>query len=122
MNKTSFSNIEIFNGKNLDDLLQEIYNNSLNKNNKINTLIKKISEFMTSTDDASLIAPLLVEYLEVSVKNDEQLIKLAAIVQKYLGTVNKVNDSDDNKLPLDELQEIIKNQQESGRIIKMANG
>ena len=32
--------------------------------------------------DATLVVPLLKEYLEISVKNDEQLIKMATIIQR----------------------------------------
>jgi hypothetical protein len=34
--------------------------------------------------DASVVVPLIKEYLEISVKNDDALIKLAAIVQRLM--------------------------------------
>jgi hypothetical protein len=38
--------------------------------------------------DATIIVPLIREYLDVSVKNDEHLVKLAAVVQRLVASVN----------------------------------
>ena len=35
-------------------------------------------------NDASVVVPLIKEYLEISVKNDDALVKLAAIVQRMM--------------------------------------
>ena len=37
-----------------------------------------------TVNDAVTIVPLLKEYFDVSVRNDEQLIKLAAIIQRLM--------------------------------------
>ena len=38
--------------------------------------------------DAVIIVPLIKDYMEIAVKNDEALIKMAAIVQKAQGRTN----------------------------------
>lgn len=76
------SNKKIFGKKTFSDLLEEIYNNQKNKQNQINSLINELKPLITDIGDASLIVPLLKEYLEMGVKNDEHLIKLASIIQK----------------------------------------
>lgn len=123
MPKINFSDIEIFEGKSLDDLLKQIHNNSEEKGKKISHLIDQLSQFVTGPDDAALLVPLLAEYLDVAVKNDEQLIKLATVVQRYLGTLTKSDDGESSSLPpLDEIQQLLQNRKEQAKIVKMGNG
>ena len=75
-------NKDIFGGKKFSDLLEEIYNNQKKKEEQISTLISELKPLIQDIGDATLVVPLLKEYLEISVKNDEQLIKMANIVQK----------------------------------------
>ena len=77
---------EIFGGKKLKDLFQEIYSNQKKKEKQISSLIEELKPMVESIGDATLIVPLLKEYLEIGVKNDEQLIKMATIIQRCLTT------------------------------------
>ena len=79
-------NKNIFGNKKLVDILEEIYNNQKKKEEQISTLISELKPLIQDIGDATLIVPLLKEYLEISVKNDEQLIKMANIVQKAVQT------------------------------------
>ena len=83
----------IFGGKKFSDLLEEIYNNQKKKEEQISTLISELKPLIQDIGDATLVVPLLKEYLEISVKNDEQLIKMANIVQKAVQS-----DGDDDKV------------------------
>ena len=74
----------IFGDKKLKDLFQEIYNNQKKKEKQISALIEELKPMVQEIGDATLIVPLLKEYLEVGVKNDEQLIKMATIIQRCL--------------------------------------
>ena len=52
------------------------------------------SPLIKNSGDATIIVPLIKEYLEASVKNDEHLVKMAAIVQRAMArTENKNSDS-----------------------------
>ena len=75
---------DIFGDKKLKDLFQEIYNNQKKKDKQISALISELKPLVNEIGDATLIVPLIKEYLEISVKNDEQLIKMATIVQRAL--------------------------------------
>ena len=75
---------EIFEGKSFQDLTKDIYTNSVNKKKQIDLLISEIHGFITTIDDVVLVAPLIKEYMEVSVKNDEHLVKLAGVIQRIL--------------------------------------
>ena len=80
---SSLENV-IFGKKKFSDLLEEIYDNQKKKEKKISALISELKPLIESIGDATLIVPLIKEYLEISVKNDEQLIKMATIVQRIL--------------------------------------
>ena len=75
-------NKNVFGNKKFADILEEIYNNQKKKEEQISTLIAELKPLIQDIGDATLVVPLLKEYLEISVKNDEQLIKMANIVQK----------------------------------------
>jgi hypothetical protein len=104
----------IFGKKSFSELLNEIYNNSKNKEKQISALILELKPLINDTGDATLIVPLIKEYLEIGVKNDEQLIKMAAIVQRALLSNSNSEDgfviSDSEKAQL--LEEINKLNQE----------
>jgi hypothetical protein len=74
----------IFDGKSFADLMKDIYNNSRKKDEQIKGLIDQLKPLIKNVNDAAAMVPLIKEYLEVSVKNDEHLVRLAAIVQRLL--------------------------------------
>ena len=79
-------NKKIFGNKKFSDILEEIYTNQKKKEEQIATLISELKPLIQDIGDATLIVPLLKEYLEISVKNDEQLIKMATIAQRAIQT------------------------------------
>ena len=78
------NDIEIFKGKNFSDLCKDIVKNSEEKKNQIDILITDLRDMIKTINDATMIVPLLKEYFDVGVRNDEQLIKLAAIIQRLM--------------------------------------
>ena len=72
----------IFDDKSFSDLLQEIHKNQTKKSKQLASLIAELRPLITSLGDATVVVPLIKEYMEISVKNDDQLIKMAAIVQR----------------------------------------
>lgn len=72
----------IFGNKTLSDIFKEIYDNSRKKDRQINDLVSELTPLIEGIEDATLIVPMIKEYLEVAVKNDEHLIKMAQIVQR----------------------------------------
>lgn len=81
----------VFGGKKFSDILEEIYNNQKKKDKQIYALISELKTLINEIGDATLIVPLIKEYLEISVKNDEQLIKMATIIQRIMSN-NANND------------------------------
>lgn len=75
-------NVELFEGKTLSDIFKEIYTNHNNKASQIVSLVGKLTPLIDGIGDATLLVPLIKEYMELGIKNDEQLVKLAQIVQR----------------------------------------
>lgn len=93
--KNDFSEVILYDNLSFDQLIKEIHDNSKSKSKDIKKLIDKLSNLVQSTEDASLLVPLIVEYLEVDVKNDDQLVKLANVIQRFVkgGDVKSKDES-----------------------------
>ena len=72
----------LFDDKSFSDLLKEIHGNQKKKAKQLASLIAELRPLVQSLGDATVVVPLIKEYMEISVKNDDQLIKMAAIVQR----------------------------------------
>ena len=86
---------EIFEGKTLSDVFKDIYDNSKTNKQQLEVLMKEVVGFIKDGDTAVQIIPMLKEYLEINVKNDEQLVKLATVVQRIMAAEKRVSDSGD---------------------------
>ncbi len=93
------SNEEIFEGKSFQDLTKDIYKNTSDRKKQIDLLISEIHGFITTIDDVVLVAPIIKEYMDVAVKNDEHLVKLASVIQRIMG---KSSSGDEDSLLLSE--------------------
>jgi hypothetical protein len=88
------NDFELFKGTSFADLMRDVYHNSKKKSRQIDSLIQELQPLMKNIGDATVIVPLIKDYLEVSVKNDDALVKLAAIVQRI---VSSTSDEDGNE-------------------------
>jgi hypothetical protein len=86
---------EIFEGKTLSDVFKDIYDNSKTNKQQLEVLMKEVVGFIKDGDTAVQIIPMLKEYLEINVKNDEQLVKLSTIVQIITAAERRSSDSGD---------------------------
>jgi len=97
---------EIFNGKSLSDLFSEIYDNSRKKDKQISALISELKPLIEDVGDATLVVPMIKEYLEIGVKNDDQLVKIATIVQRLETSIQK-SSGDSDWFDSEELQALL---------------
>ena len=88
---------EIFKGKSFEDLTHDIYKNTTDRRKQIDLLISEIHGFITTIDDVVMVAPIIKEYMDVAVKNDEHLVKLAGVIQRIM---SKSSGADDESLLL----------------------
>ena len=87
------NDFEVFEGKSLSDLFKDIYDNTKTNKKQLEVLMKEVTSFIKDGDTAVQIIPMLKEYLEINVKNDDQLVKVAGIVQRMVANESKANDS-----------------------------
>ena len=116
---SDFSEIELFKGKNLSDLFEEIYTNSKNKRDQIKELIASLSPLIEGIGDATLLVPLIKDYLDIGVKNDEQLVKLAQIVQS-VSSDKKAASADQDWWNSGDIQDLIKSSEETDAKLEKA--
>ena len=83
---SQFDNV-IFGKKKFSDVLEEIYNNQKKKDQQVTALISELKPLISDIGDATLVVPLIKEYMEISVKDDDILIKMAALAQRAMATV-----------------------------------
>jgi len=100
----------VFGKKKFSDLLEEIYTNQKRREAQVTALISELKPMVTDIGDATLIVPLIKEYMEIGVKNDDALIKMATLVQRALNNTNEdgsLGISDEEKAQLlDELEKL----------------
>lgn len=100
-------NDELFKGTSFADLMSDVYHNSKKKDRQINQLIAQLQPLIRNASDATIIVPLIKEYLDVAVKNDDHLVKLTAIVQRYISTKQTISGAD-GLLSDEEKQQLLK--------------
>ena len=99
---------EIFEGKSLSSLFKDIYSNSKRNKTQLEILVKEVSGFIKDGDMAVQLIPMIKEYLEINVKNDELLVKLASIVQRLIQAENKSVNSDEFSLSDNEKEQLLR--------------
>jgi hypothetical protein len=100
-------NDELVKGTSFADLMSDVYHNSKKKDRQINQLIAQLQPLIKNASDATIIVPLIKEYLDVAVKNDDHLVKLTAIVQRYISTKQTISGAD-GLLSDEEKQQLLK--------------
>lgn len=100
---------EIFPGKTFASLTKDIYFNSSRKAAQIEQLIKDLRQMVKDAGSATVIAPMIKDYLDVSIKNDDQLVKLSAVLQRFLSGTSGTDDSESGGVLSDsEKEELLK--------------
>jgi hypothetical protein len=101
--------IEIFEGKTFSSLVKDIYFNSSHKKEQINQLIKDLRTMVKDAGSATVIAPMIRDYIDVGVKNDDQLVKLSAVLQRIIngGSGGDSDGGGDYSLTDEEKQQLL---------------
>ena len=73
---------QLFDGKNLSSLFKDIYENQQNKKKNISEMIESLRKLIRNIGEATVLAPIIRDLIDTSVKNDDHLIKLATIAQR----------------------------------------
>lgn len=82
----------LYDGKSYNDLLKDIVTNTENKRDQIDIVIAELRDQIKNINDAMILAPIIQTYLDTAVKNDEQLVKLAAVIQRLMSAQTENTD------------------------------
>ena len=104
---------EIFEGKTFQDLTKDIYENTTKRKVQIDLLISEIHGFITTIDDVVMVAPIIKEYMDTAVRNDEHLVKLAGVLQRIISKSTGGVDDESMLLSESEKEELMNTLQDS---------
>ena len=98
----------VFGDKTLSDVFEDIYKNTDSKREQINTFITKLVRQIRTPEDAAVISPIIKDFMEVNVKNDEHIVRIAQIAQRAIAIGTKAASSTD-LLTEEEKQQLLSN-------------
>ena len=109
---------EVFEGKSLSDVFKDIYDNTDKNRKQLDVLTRELVSFIKDGDSAVQIVPMLKEYLEINVKNDDQLVKIAAIVQRLVASESKGGSEESYGLSDSEKEQLMKAVEETAEDVQ----
>ena len=98
----------VFDDKTLSDVFKDIYKNTESKREQINTFVTKLVRQIRTPEDAAVISPIIKDFMEVNVKNDEHIVRIAQIAQRAIAIGTKAASSTD-LLTEEEKQQLLSN-------------
>ncbi len=108
------TDFELFPGKNLSGLFKDIYENQVNKKQRISELIAEMKKVIRHAGDMAVIGPIIKDLVDTSVKNDDSLIKMAAIAQRIIGAQHKA-EGDTGFLSDEEKEQLLSQLEETAK-------
>ena len=110
---------EIFDGKSLSSLFKDIYENTEFNRKQLDVLTRELVQFIKDGDTAVQIVPMIKEYLEINVKNDDQLVKMAGIVQRLISAESRGGAEDEYGLSDEEKNQLLSGIEDSIKDIQV---
>ena len=98
----------IFDDKTLSDVFKDIYKNTESKREQINTFVTKLVRQIRTPEDAAVISPIIKDFMEVNVRNDEHIVRIAQIAQRAIAIGTKAVGSTE-LLTEEEKQQLLSN-------------
>lgn len=99
--------VTIYDNKTLQDLLRDIDSLSGSRRAKIKETIDQLSTFIRTVDDAVVFAPIIKDYLDVWIRSDEPLVKIATLAQRIVSADSNNGASFDNMLTEQEKDQLM---------------
>ena len=98
----------IFDDKTLSDVFKDIYKNTDSKREQINTFVTKLVRQIRTPEDAAVISPIIKDFMDVNVRNDEHIVRIAQIAQRAIAIGTKTVGSTE-LLTEEEKQQLLSN-------------
>lgn len=108
------ADFELFPGKNLGGLFKDIYDNQQTKKLRISELIAELRKLIRHSGDMAVMAPIIRDLIDSSIKNDDSLVKMAAIAQRIIGAQHKA-EGDVGFLSDDEKEQLLSQLEETAK-------
>lgn len=99
---------EIFDGKTLSDMFSDVYKNTDRKREQINQFVSNMVKLIRTPEDAAVLGPVIKDFLDVNVKNDEHIVRLVQVAQRLVSISTKTA-SDSMILTEEEKNQLLKN-------------
>lgn len=84
----------IFDGKTLADMFSDVYRNTNSKREQINQFVANLVKLIRTPEDAAVLGPVIKDFLDVNVKNDEHIVRLVQIAQRLVSVNTKTTGGD----------------------------
>lgn len=105
----NFDDVTLFGNTSLSDLFKQIHKNNKDIDKQIGDFIETVKPMATANaGSATMLMPTVKDLIDVNVKNNEQLIKMAAIAQRA-ATVN-ANSGGADLINMDEINALLEEQ------------
>jgi len=112
----NFDDVNVFGNTSLSDLFKQIHKNNKDIDKQIGEFIETMKPMATSNaGSAVMLMPTVKDLIDVNVKNNEQLIKMAAIAQR---AATSSNNSQESLIDMSEIEALLEEQkavQEQGQ-------
>lgn len=79
-----FEKINIFGKTTLADVFKQIHGNQKKIDVQISDMLGVMTPFIKSAGEAVILMPVIKDLIDVNVKNNDQLVKMAGIVQRTM--------------------------------------
>ena len=104
---------KLFGDKNFSDLSEEIYNNTKLKKTQIDLLIQEVHGYIQGIEDIAIVGPIIKELMDVGIKNDDNLVKLATLYQRIMSK-QPIDESDVGLLSEEEKEQLMASLEDVG--------
>lgn len=106
----NLNKFELFSGKTYEGLLNDIYMSQSKTDRVLDSTIQQLKSLISNNAplrDIALLLPLIKDFVSLSVKNQDSLVKLASIVEKIVND-HRINLNNQRTLNLKESSNAIK--------------
>lgn len=98
---------EVYKGKKFSSLCRDIVSNTERRRVFIEEQLKRLTPMITTLGEAMAVYPLMTDLINASTKNDEQLVKFAAVIEKVVNRAEANGESPDSLLSDADIQELM---------------
>jgi aromatic ring-opening dioxygenase LigB subunit len=95
---------EVFSGKKISDLIQEVYDKQKDQEEALKEQIERLSSYIEGPGDAIVMIPHIKDLFDTNVKNNDVLLKLLQLFKQ--NDAKKQQDSGDDLLSEKDIQQL----------------